>query len=162
MLRAHPLEHRHAAAPVAPEVEVGADDHEARLRAVDEHLTNEVLRRLAAARLVEVQDEARVEVARRVEELELLLGVGEERRRGLRAHDLGGVAIEGDADGIHLPRDREVTDEPQHRAVPEVHAVVHPDGDDTARRRHRGELGQLVDDPHASTTAGFTAPPRRS
>ena len=53
--------------------------------AVDEHLAHELLGRLAAAGLVEVQHEREVEVAGRVEQLELLLERGEQLRAPTRA-----------------------------------------------------------------------------
>ena len=76
------------AAASAPEVEVGADDDEARAGAVDEHLVHEVLGRLTTALLVEVQHEAAVDVPGAREQLELLLEGGEQLRRRLGPHDL--------------------------------------------------------------------------
>ena len=102
--------------------------------AADQHLAHEVFRRLAAAGLVEVQHEREVEVAGGVEQLELLLGRGEELRRRLRPHHLGGMAVEGDAHRGEVARVGQLADEAQHRVVPEVHAVVHTDGDDRAAR----------------------------
>src|SRR5437868_2097288 len=68
-LGADPLQQRDVAAASAPEVEVGADDHDPGPSAVDKRLTNEVLRGLAAARLVEVQHEAAIEVTGGIDEL---------------------------------------------------------------------------------------------
>ena len=80
------------------EVEVDTDDHEPCRDAADEHLAHEILGRLPAARLVEAQHVAGVEVAGGVEQLELLVQRREQLRRRVGPHHLGGMAIEGDAD----------------------------------------------------------------
>src|SRR5207344_240095 len=99
---------------------------------VDEHLAHEVFRRLLAARLVEREHPAQIEVAGRVEELEALLERGQESWRGLRSHDFGGVAVERDQRRLEAARVRELAYETQHRLMTEVHAVVGAVHDDRA------------------------------
>src|SRR5262249_39987766 len=77
-LAAHLLEQPHAAVTAIAEVEVDADDDESGAETPDEHLTHEVLGRLVAARVVEVQDHRAVEESRLAEELDLLLECGEQ------------------------------------------------------------------------------------
>ena len=144
-LGAHALQERDVAAATLAEVEVGADDDEAGVRGVGEHLAHEVLGRLLAAGLVEVQHVREVEVAGGVEQLELLLGRGEQAGRRLGPHHLGRVTVEGDAHRGEAAGVGELAHEAQHRVVPEVHAVVDADGDDRAgavvergRRARRG------------------------
>ena len=70
---AHALEQRDVAAAAVPEVEVGADDHEPGAEQADEHLVDEVLGRLLAAALVELEHAHDVEQRRADEQLELVV-----------------------------------------------------------------------------------------
>ena len=135
-------------APVA-EVEVGADDDEPGTEPADEHLAHEVLGRLLAPGLVEGEDARRVEVAGRVEQLQLLVERREQLRRRLGAHDLGRVAVEGQAARLVAAGDGELAHDTQHLLVAEVHAVVRADRD---HRTGRGRVvgGEIRDDAHAS------------
>ena len=162
-LGAHALQQRDVAAAALAEVEVGADDDETCVRGTGEDLAHEVLGRLLAAGLVEVQHEREVEVAGGVEQLELLLGRGEQPGRRLGTHHLGRVAVEGDAHRGQVARVGQLAHQPQHRVVTEVHAVVDPDGDDRARAavERGGELGEVVDDAHRRHASTLTRPPRR-
>ena len=90
----------------------------------------------------------------------------EQPRRRLRAHDLGRVTIEGDAHRVEPARVGELAHEAQHRVVPEVHAVVHADGDDRARLP-AGPVSafessvEVVDDPHGSGPRDHDGGPQR-
>jgi hypothetical protein len=166
-LAAHLLEQAHGAVAAVAEVEVGADDHQPRAEALDEHLSDEVLGGLLTARLVEGEDHGAIEISRRAEELDLLLERREQLGRALRPHDLGRVAVEGEADGFQAARVRQLAHEAQHRLVPEVHAVVGADRDRAAAPAPRDVLER--DHFHhalaswgATTTAGRNAAPRRS
>src|SRR5262249_59429447 len=123
-LAAHLLEQPHAAVTAIAEVEVGADDHESGAETPDEHLTHEVLGRLVAARVVEVQDHRAVEEARLAEELDLLLECGEQLRSALGPHHLRRVTVEREAYGFETTRIRELAHEPQHCLVAEMDAVI--------------------------------------
>ena len=114
--------------------------------------------------LVERQHHRGVD-AGRGEQLEALLGIGEQLRRRLRPNDHRRVAIEREDHraGLELGSDRaHLIDD---CLVAEVHAVVGADGDDGAfaRPRRRVELGDHL---HAarryravlSTTAGLAVP----
>ena len=170
-LGAHPLEQRDVAVTLVPEVEIGADDDQPRAEHTGQHLADEVFGRLLAARLVEREHEAFVDRSRRVEELQLLVEGRQEFRRRRGAHDLGGMTVEREHRGAQLPRVREVVHEPQHRLVAEVHAVERADRDRAADRvvtHGRTDGSGIAPDDHdddswgASTTDGFTPPPRRS
>ncbi len=134
-LGTHLLEELHGAVPPVAEVEVGTDDDESRREALDEHLADELLGRLAAARLVEGEDAREVDEPGRGDELELLVEHRQHLRRALGTHDLGRMTVEGEARGRETPRVGEVAHEAQHGLVPEVHAVVRADRHDRARGR---------------------------
>ena len=70
---AHSLEQRDVAAAPVAEVEVGADDDEPCAEQADEHLVHEVLGRLLAAALVELEHADDVEQRGADEELELVV-----------------------------------------------------------------------------------------
>src|SRR5262249_33196666 len=135
----------------------------------DEHLTHEVLGRLVAARVVEVQDHRAVEESRLAEELDLLLECGEQLRSALGPHHLRRVTVEREAHGFETTRIRELAHEPQHCLVAEMDAVIRTDRDG-ATACARGDVLES-DDLHllhadascgATTTAGRSAAPRRS
>ena len=86
-------QHGDVAFAAAAEVEVLADDDDRRVEAVDQHATNEMRRLLARLRLVEVDDDGRVE-ARRREQLELLVEIGQQLRRRLGPNDRRRMTIE--------------------------------------------------------------------
>src|SRR5690606_26722466 len=147
------------AAAAVPEVEVLADDDDPGVEAVDQHLADEVLGRLAAAGLVEGDDQAVVD-PRLGQQLELLVEVGEQPGRRLGSHDRGRVAVEGDDGGGQAPRPGLAAHLVDHRAVADVDAVVGTD------RHHRatggsGAGGQVADDVHrAGSVPGAGPGPR--
>ncbi len=142
---AHALEERDVAATPVAEVEVGADDDEARAEQAHEHLVDEVLGRLLAATLVELEDADHVEEGGADEELELVVEGRELGRCRLRPHHLRRVAVERDADRVEAASVGQLPDELQHLAVAAVHAVVGADGDDAALRDHRGVVADAYD-----------------
>ena len=79
---------------VMAEVEVLADDHHTGLQAAHEHPVDERLRALRCLVLVERHDHDRVD-AGRLQQLELLLGTGQQPRRRLGPHDARRMTIEG-------------------------------------------------------------------
>ena len=101
-----------------PEVEVGADDHEARAEQTDEHLVHEVLGRLLAAPLVEPQHAHDVEQPCADEQLELVVERGQQGRRRLGSHDLRRMAVERDADRVEVAGVGELAHELEHLAWP--------------------------------------------
>ena len=168
-LRAHALQQRDVAVAAVPEVEVGADHHETRAEHTREHRGDEVFGGFLAARFVEREHEAFVDGIGAFEQLQLLIQRGEQLRRRTRPHHLRGMAVEREHGGCEPARVREVVDQPQHRAMPEMHTVERADRDrasDTAvsgRGHVRGIAPHDHDDPcGASTTVGFTPAPRRS
>ena len=97
--RAHLAEQRDVAAAPVPEVEVLADHDDLGVEAVDEHLARRSpppAPSLGASSNVRT---TRVVDAGRLEQLELLVEVGEQQRRRLRPHDRGRVPVEGDDRG---------------------------------------------------------------
>ena len=142
---AHPLEQRDVAAAAMPEVEVGADHDEPGAEQADEHLVDEVLGRLLAASLVELEDAHDVEERRADEQLELVVERREQRGRRLRAHDLRGVTVERHAHRVEAACVGQLAHELQDLAVPEVHAVVGADGDDAALGDDRGVVADAYD-----------------
>ena len=102
--------------------------------ALDEQLFDELLGGLLAARRVEREHEAYVDGAGRVEQLELLLEGRQQLRRRVGPHDLGRMAVEGEHGRRQTAGVGELAHEPQHRLVPEVHAVERADRDDAAAR----------------------------
>ena len=154
----HLLEQRDVSTPLVPEVEVGADHHEARVQQADEHLVHEVFGALAAAGLVEREHETEVEQTGLVEQLEPVLQRREELRRGAGPHDLRGMAVERDQRRAQATRVGELAHETQHRAVAEVHTVERADGDDRAGAGVvAGGRARIADDLHASPPASTTA-----
>ena len=155
-------------ASLVAEVEVLAHDDDLGVEAVEEHLAHEVLGRLLGPRLVERDHEAEVD-AGLGQQLELLLEVGEQPRRGGRPHDRGGVPVEGDDGGAQPLGLGPLADLGDDGLVAEVHAVVGADGDDAALGRSRAGI-VVADDLHrqeatrgpsaASTTDGLAVVPR--
>ena len=143
---------------VAAEVEVVADDDDLGVEASDEHPLDEGLRRLRGLRLVEGHDDDGVD-AGRGEQLELLLGAGEQPWRRLRPNDRRRMAIERDDDARARRALGPFADVGDHRLVTEVHAVVGADRDDGALSRPGRDV-EIGDDLHPSeaTQAG---PPQR-
>ena len=113
------------------EVEVLADDHGAGAETPDQHLRDEVLGRLGGAGLVEVHDRGDVEPGG-VQQLQLLVEVGELGRGRFRPHDEGRVLVEGDDRGPGVEVAGQAADLVDDRAVAEVDAVVGADRDDAA------------------------------
>ena len=125
------LQQRDVAATAVAEVEVLADDDSPCVEAVDEHLLDEVLRRLRGTPFVEGEHD-RVVDAGCLDALESLLEVGEQRRRRLRPHDRGGVTVERDDCGARTELRSPELHLCDHRAVTEVHSVVRADRDHAA------------------------------
>ena len=142
--RAHRLEQRDIAPALVTEVEVLPHHHDLGIEAVDQHLRDEVLGRLLRSDFVEV-DHVRVVDAGALEQFELLLEIGEQRRRGLRPHHRGRMAIEGDHRGTQtlclgqLPHARD------HRLVAAMDPVIGADRDDRAVGRRRARRGVAND-----------------
>ena len=166
-LRAHQLEQRDVAVAAITEMKIRTDHYEPSVQRAREELLDELLRRFLASRGVERQDETLVDVARRLEQLDLLLEGRQQLRRRVGPNDLGRVAIEREHRGGESAGPRELPHQPQHRLVTEMHAVERAD-------RHRApalvvrDLRRVAVDLHesaasvASTTDGLTPPPRRS
>ena len=156
------------AAALVAEVEVLPHDDDLGGQAVHQDLPHELLGRLLGSGLVERDDEAPVE-AGGGEELELLLEVGEEPGRGLRAHDGRGMPVEGHDRALQAARRRPLPHRGDHGLVAAVHAVVGTDGDhapgvgpgpgpDVVKHLHPTEVRSGSAD--ASTTEGLAVSPR--
>ena len=83
-----------------------------------------------------------------------------------RPHDLGRMTVEGEARRVEVASVGEVAHEPQHRLVPEVHAVVRADRHDRARRGGVCPtrsvttcITRVIRHDRPTTTAGFTPGP---
>jgi hypothetical protein len=135
------------------EVEVVADDHGPGAEATDEHLGDELLGRLERAGLVEVHDERVVDPGG-LEQLELLVEVGEQQRGRLGPNHAGRVAIEGDHRGLQVTLGRELPHLADDLAMAAVHPVVRADGGDGARQRV-GTLVVVVE--HLHGDGGYSA-----
>ena len=156
-IRAHAPEELDVATPVAPEVEVLPHYDQPGAQAADEHLVDEVFGRLVGPVLVEVEHE-RVVDARNGQPFELLIGVGEQLRRRLGAHDGCRMAVEGH-DGGGAPQGGSApANLLDHRPVAEMHAVVGADRDRRPRDRHRA--GSHVAK-HFHRGRGYRPTPRR-
>ena len=86
-------EHLDVAAALVPEVEVLTDDETPRVQAIDEHLLDEVFRRLGGANVVEREHDRVVDV-RRLDAGQALLEIGEEHRGRFGSHDRRWMTIE--------------------------------------------------------------------
>ena len=149
----HAREQAHVALALVAEVEVLPDDDEPGGQAVDEDLADEVLGGSLRPGLVEV-DHQRVVDAGGLQQLELLLEVGEQEGRRLGPDDHGRVPVEGH-DGAVAARARRRP--PPHLGddglVPEVHAVVGTDGDHAPAggRGHGPDVVQHLHPPEATS-----------
>ena len=141
----HLFEQGDVAAPLMTEVEVGTDDDELGVEAADEDLAHEVFCGLVRTLFVEMHDQGIVDIGL-LEQLELLIEIGEQPRRGLGAHDAGGMTIEGDDRGGEPAVARQSLHGRDDLTVPAVHTVVRADGDHRALRRTRAlvEIAQRL------------------
>src|SRR5207302_7764563 len=129
-----------------------------------------------AARLVELEHEALVDRAGRLEQLELLVERRQDLGGGSGTHHLGRMTVEGQHRRRQSARPRKIAHEPQHGLVSQMYAVEGADGD-RATADGSADLVRIAPDDHpgswhsgswrfdscgASTTAGFTPAPRRS
>ena len=137
VLGPEPAQELDVAPAAVPEVEVLPHHDQARLQLLDQHLLHEVLGRLVRPRLVEGHHHRPVDAALG-QQLELLLQAGQLLGRRLRPHHVGGVAVEGDHDGGEPGLGGPLPQVAQQGPVPEMDAVVGPDGDRGAGHRLRG------------------------
>jgi len=156
-------------------VEVGPDHHHARREPVDEHLAHELLSGLAGPVGVEPQHGDEVDEVGTGEQFDLVVGSREQQRRRVRSHDPGRMPIEGDAHRVEPSGIGEFPHQLQHPSMPLVHPVERADRDDAAPGPRARDLLLAHDAGHpaasvvagagvrvATTTAGFSAAPRRS
>ena len=132
--------------PVAAEVEVLADDDDLDGEVGDQHPLDERLRRLLRLGLVEVQHHGCVHAAG-LEQLEPLLGAGQQLGSGLGPHDLGRMAIERQHHRERLLPLGEVLDLIDDGHVADVHTVIGADRDDGSLTRPRRPI-EIGDDLH--------------
>jgi hypothetical protein len=118
------------------EVEVLAHHDQAGAQRADQHLLDEVLGSLVGPLAVEGDHQGAVDAAVG-QQLQLLLEVGELRGRRGGAHHAGRMAVEGDHHGREPPGRRQRRQLVQQGPVPEVHAVVGPDGHSGSGHRGR-------------------------
>ena len=164
-LGAHALQQRDVAVAPVPEVEVGADDHEARAEHAREHLAHEVFRGLLAARLVEREHEALVDRAGRFEQLELLVERRQQLGRRPGPDDLGGMPVEREHGRAQPARRARSCTSRSTAWCPRCTPSNAPIVTARARRRVRDDSSDRARRSRAapaSTTAGFTPAPRRS
>ncbi len=116
----------HIAGPGLPEMEIGPHHHGPGLQPVDHHPGHELLGRLLGRRLVEGHDHNRVDPAR-LEQIELLLHVGEQLGGRLRPQHVGRVGIERDQRRAATESGGGSLGGPNDGLVTQVDAVVGPD-----------------------------------
>ncbi len=129
--------------PVA-EVEVLPHHHQPGAQTVGQHLVDELARRLGRPPLVEVDDDGVIDPRRR-EQLELLVEIGQQPRRGGRTNHLGGMAVERDDGRVEVGGGGSRPEVVDDGTMAEVDAVVRADAHRAAARAVEREVVIVVD-----------------
>ncbi len=125
-MRADLLQQVDVAEPALAEVEVLADDNRFGPEAADEHRIDELLGRLTGPRFVEGNDDHGVEPGVG-QQLDLVIETRQQFGRQLGSQHPSRVGIERDQRRLRTEIGSEAFDPFDHRSVPDVHAVEHPD-----------------------------------
>ena len=150
---------RDVALAIATEVEVLTDDDGRRGQPVDEHPLDELARRLLRLSLVERQHDGGLD-AGLGEQLEALLGIGEQLRCRFRSHDRGRVTVEREHRRVRRIVGGDLADVTDHGLMAEVDAVVGADRDHGSFAGPGG-LGQIGDDTHSGDATRLPVPGAR-
>ena len=137
------------------EVEILAHDHFAGTQVSDERALDERGRRFSGAVFVEAHDVDGID-PRRLQQLELLVEIGQQFRCRLRTHHGCGMTIEGDDDACATELQGPLAHLGDHCTVAKMHPVVGANGDDTAAIVVSwGSALRVTDDLHGASRYRF-------